>query len=111
MERSCYEDELIEMAATIFSSETEGVWTVPVDYPRPYPRTYVFTDLGSAAIEAIQFMGIDDTLPENHFGLRDEVIEGVKKIVNDWEEITLKRERMARILNQYSGHNQSFNPN
>ncbi|MEX1995620.1 MAG: hypothetical protein WD887_02490 [Candidatus Saccharimonadales bacterium] len=100
---------LVNEAAASFLS-AEAVYSVPVDFPTPYPCLYVANGLGEAALDVMianNLMGPD--VIEN-IRLRQRLEEAIKEVVPNSAQIVLKREIGARILNNYSPDGE-FNPN
>lgn len=99
-------------AAELFGGDEE-VYSIPLNYPFPYPRAYVAYDLGAAAFDAMVEAGYDmiDVRKQRFIiGMRSHIEEAVKELVEDWEETLKHREIQARLLNAYSSEG-SFNPN
>lgn len=100
---------LIDEAAGSFLS-AEAVFSVPLDFPLPYPRMYVANGLGEAALDVMidnDLMGPDSL---ENIRIRRELEEGIKEVVPGSEQIVLAREISAKILNNYSPEGE-FNPN
>src|SRR5436190_18785215 len=93
-------EDLAINTAVLF--EEEEIYSIAVDYGRPYPRKYVPFCLSDAVIEAMLRADYGPDEIGRNFSLRAEVEKEAKKLVDNWYGITLGRAATAHILNQYS---------
>jgi hypothetical protein len=108
MEKREFED-LVIRAAEIFTEPVQEVYSVPRNYPLPYPRIYVPVNMKSAACMALEEAGMISPKPEDLELMNDVAFEAME-IVEEVDRITQRRNRIAYVLNHYSVTTE-FNPN
>lgn len=112
MSRPDYE-HMVATGSDLFAQPEEEIFSVPIDYPRPYPIYYSAYDVGVAAIDAM--IESDRHLFKKGIAeiiyIREAVEDEIMRQNPHWETIVKARSYGALALNNYGGRDIPFCPN